>query len=105
MTWISRVGYFVVALVWNTAVLSVVLFLTGFIFDIVGSATGNERVRGDAYAVGLLATVSGFWFGLLAAVLSPLVKCNRCGARTMSLRSPFFVSLHSRKCPKCDSAA
>lgn len=100
----SRVGYFSVALIWNIAVLSVVCFLAGFLLDIVGSATDNQMIRGYAYGLGLVATVSMFWFGLLAAALSTFVKCKRCGGRTMSLRFPFFVSLLSCKCLKCESS-
>lgn len=100
----SRVGYFSVALIWNIAVLSVVCLLAGFLLDIVGSATDNQLIRGYAYGISLLATFSVFWFGLLAAVFSTLVKCKRCGARTMSLRFPFFVSLLSCKCPKCEGS-
>jgi len=98
-----KIRHFAVALIWNIAVLSVVCFLAGFLLDIVGSVTDNQVLRGYAYGVSLLATISMFWFGLLAAALSTFIKCRKCGSRKMSLRFPFFISLLSCKCPKCES--
>ena len=103
MNLMARVGCFAVALIWNIAVLSVVSFLVAFLLDIVGSATDSQAIRDFAYGLGLLATISMFWFGLLAAVLSASVKCKKCGVRTMTLRFPFFVLLLSRKCPNCEN--
>jgi hypothetical protein len=102
---IGKVGYCLVALIWNIAVLSVVCFLASWLLDIVGSATDNKMIRGYAYGVAMLATISMFWFGLLAAVLSAFVKCKRCGSRVMSLRFPFFVSLIECRCVNCKKAA
>ena len=100
--YISRVGYFWGALIWNIAVLSVVCFLAGLLLDIVGSATDNQTIRGFAYGVGLLATISMFWFGLLAAALSTFAKCTRCGSKARPLRFPFFVSLLESRCTNCE---
>ena len=99
---ISRAGYFSVALIWNIAVLSVACFLAGLLLDIIGSATDNKTIRDFAYGVGLLATISMFWFGLLAAALSAFVKCKGCGSKAMSLRFPFFISLLESRCTNCE---
>ena len=102
---INKVGYFSVALIWNIAVLSVACFLAGWLLDIFGAVTDNKTIRGYAYGVAILATISMFWFGLLAAVLSAFVKCKKCGFRIMSLRFPFFVSLIECRCSNCKRSA
>lgn len=102
---INKVGYFSVALIWNIAVLSVVCFLAGWLLDILGAAIDNKMIRGYAYGVAILATISMFWFGLLAAALSTFVKCKKCGSRVMSLRFPFFVPLTECRCFNCKRSA
>ncbi len=99
---INKIGYFFIALIWNIAVLSVVSFLLGWAFDILGSFFDSEIIRGYAYGVALLATISMFWFGLLAAILSNFVKCKQCDSRIMTLSAPFFVSLTKCKCNNCN---
>jgi len=98
---INKIGYFFIALIWNIALLSVVSFVASWGFDILGSVFDSEIIRGYAYGVALLATISMFWFGLLAAILSSFVKCKTCGSRIMMLRAPFLVSLTKCSCVSC----
>lgn len=98
---INKVWYFIIALIWNVAIFSVVCFFTGWTLDILGAVIDSKIIREFAYGVGLLATISMFWFGLLAAILSVFVKCKKCGSRIMILRSPFFVSSIKSKCVNC----
>ena len=101
---INKAGYFLVAIVWNCALLSAVLFLASWPLDIVGYAIDDERIRGYAYGTALLATIATFWVGLLAAILSSLVKCKRCASRVLLMRFPFFVSLTKCRCLTCEKA-
>ena len=98
---INKIGYFIIALIWNIAVASVMLFLIAWPLDILGAIIESEIVRGYAYGAGIIGTISMFWFGLLAAILSNFVKCKKCNTRSMSLSYPFFVSLTKCKCVNC----
>jgi len=101
---INKAGYFLIALVWNIAIASMVLCLVAWPLDILGVIIESEAVRGYAYGAGIIGTISMFWFGLLAAILTNLVKCKKCNSRAMSLRCPFFFSLIECKCVKCGKA-
>jgi hypothetical protein len=101
---VNKIGYFLVALIWNIAVLSVVGFLAAWPLDIFGYAIGNNIIRGYAYGIGIIASISIFWFGLLAAILSSFVKCKSCYSRIISLRYPFFVSLIKSRCVNCEKS-
>lgn len=101
---INKAGYFLIALIWNIAIASVVVFLLAWPLDIIGAIIESEVVRGYAYVAGVLGTISMFWFGLLAAILSSFVKCKKCNSRVMSFRYPFFVSLIKCKCINCSIA-
>ena len=101
---IGKIGYFLVALIWNIAVLSVVGHLTAWLLDILGSAIDSNIIRGCAYVIGMITAVSTVWFGLLAAILSSFVECKNCGSRILSLRSPFFVSLIKCRCVNCEKS-
>jgi hypothetical protein len=98
---VTKVGYFLVALIWNIAVLSVVCFLASWLLDVFGYAIDSEIIRGYAYGSALLATIAMFWFSLLAAILSGFFKCKACDSRVMALRFPYFVSLTKCRCSKC----
>lgn len=98
---ISKIGYFVIALIWNIAVASVVLFLVSWPIDILGAIVESKEIRDYAYGGGILGAISMFWFGLLAAVFSYFVKCKKCGSRTMSLSYPYFVPLLKCRCANC----
>lgn len=97
----EKIGYFLVALIWNIAVLSMCCFPAGWLLDVFGYVIDNEIIRGYAYGVGLLATLAMFWFGLLAAILSGFVKCKACNSRVLVLCFPYFVSLTKCRCSKC----
>lgn len=102
---INKTGYLLIALVWNIAAASVVTFLIGWPLDVIGIIIESEAIRGYAYGASILGTMSMFWFGLLAAILSNFVKCNKCNSRAMLLRYPFFVSLTKCKCSYCSKAS
>jgi len=100
---INKAGYFIIAVIWNIAIASVLLFLMAWPLDILGALIESEVVRGYAYGFGIIGTISMFWFGLLAAILSNFVKCKKCNSRAMSLSYPFFYSLTKCKCLKCNN--
>ncbi len=98
---INKIVYFLIAVIWNIAIASAFLFIVAWPLDILGAFIESEIVRGYAYGAGVIGTVSLFWFGLLAAILSSFVKCKKCNSRAMLLRYPLFVSLTKCKCIKC----
>ena len=98
---VNKIIYFFIASIWNIAILSVVCFLAGWLLDIAGSIIDNEFIRGYAYGIALLSTITMFWFGLLSLILSHFVKCNQCGLRILRLQRPFFASLLNCRCKKC----
>ena len=102
---INKAGYFLIAVIWNIAIASVLLFLVAWPLDILGALIESEVVRGYAYGFGIIGTISMFWFGLLAAIFSNFVKCKKCNSRAMSLRFPFFVSLIECRCFNCKRSA
>jgi len=97
----NKLGYFIVALIWNIAILSVIILLVRWPLDILGSVINSEIIRGYAYGFAVVATISMFWFGLLAEILTNFVKCKKCGSRIMKFRSTFLVSLINCKCNNC----
>jgi len=98
---ITNLTYFVVALIWNVAILSVYSFFASWFFDILGALIENEAIRNNAYAVAMLATASMFSFGILAAILSKLVKCKSCGSPIIKPEFPFFISFKKFSCVSC----
>lgn len=99
----DKIGYFISALIWNIAIVSVACFLAAWGLDIFGSLIESEIIRGFAYVFALLATVSMFWFGLLAAILSGFITCKKCGSRIMTLNPSFFVPLIKCNCVNCEN--
>ncbi len=99
----DKIGYFISALIWNIAIVSAACFLAAWGLDIFGSLIESEIIRGVAYVFALLATMSMFWFGLLAGILSVSITCKKCGSRIMTLNPPFFVSLIKCTCVNCEN--
>ena len=98
---INKIGYFFAALIWNVAILSVVSFFISWLLDIIGYRLENDIIRGYAYGIALISVVIMFWFGLLAFILSWLVKCRQCGSRILRFDLPFLVSLTKCRCREC----
>ena len=86
MNIIINVSYFIVALIWNIAILSAIVFLSCFLIDILGSIFENKFMKDGSYVIAMLATVSFFWFGIAAGLLSNFIKCGECGSRFITLR-------------------
>jgi DNA-directed RNA polymerase subunit RPC12/RpoP len=101
----KRVTYFVAASVWNIAVIGIACFLASWLLDIVGAVVGSGELRGFAYGVGLLSTVMAVWSVALAAILASILRCDSCGSRILTVRSPYLVPLTSRGCPRCGQKA
>lgn len=101
----KSVTYFVAASVWNIAVIGIACFLASWLLDIVGAVAGSEGLRGVAYGVGLLSAVVAVWSLALAAILASILRCDTCGSRILTVRSPYLVPLASRGCPRCDQKA
>jgi len=100
---ISKFNYFFVAFIWNVAILSVYTFFASWFFDILGDVIGSEFIRDNSYAFALLATISMFWFGILAAVLSKLIKCKCCGSHIIKAKFPYFISFKRPSCIACEA--
>lgn len=101
----KNVTYVVAASVWNIAVIGIACFLASWLLDIVGAVFGSGELRGFAYGVGLLSAVVAVCSGALAAILASIVRCDRCGSRILTVRSPYLLSPTSRGCPRCDQKA
>ena len=97
----NKLGYFIAALIWNNTILSVIILLVSWPLDILGSVINSEIIRGYAYGFAIVATICTFWFGILSAIFSSLVKCKKCGSRILKFRSTFLVSLINCKCNNC----
>ena len=98
---IYNLSFFLVALIWNLAIISVFSFFASWFFDIFGSIIDSQIIRDNAYVIAMLATVTMFWFGLLAAILSMFFKCKSCGSRIIKPKFPFFISFTKSSCTSC----
>jgi len=83
---IYKLGFFLIASIWNLAVLAVFSFFVGWSADILGSIIDSQIIRDYAYVVCMLSTVAMFWFVPLATILSLLFK------RVINPKFPFFIS-------------
>lgn len=100
---ISNFSYFFVAFIWNIAILSVYTFFASWLFDILGSVIGSEFIRDNSYAFALLATISMFWFGILAVIFSKFIKYKCCGSHIIKAPFPYFISFKRPNCNTCEA--
>jgi hypothetical protein len=83
------------------AVIGTACFVVSWLLDIVGSISSSEEIRGYAYGAALLTTVVVIPSIALAAILARILRCERCGLRVLTVRTPFLVPLTGCECIKC----